>query len=379
MFIKDGGNTMLYINFVQGDHEDLPKHERIPFNEAVALSHRIEAEMREKKSTIPSYFYVIDDEMVDTLYEGEFVFGSHSSPNLYIHIINKLQSIKTSKENEKLRLSFITDMEAQVDEEYKKQDDSEDNPFQNLDRSRISRLKSWQRRSIYGLAGALGLACIGIFSFFLLQIASISEETETSVAQAEEQEEAIEYYEQALLGEEGNLETFLSDKDIDSLSDRERNVYASLIADNQDFETLNTLFEEDNQLVATFLGQRGNIPALRAYNEQYPTNEGRFDIAFAEENYEELLHVENVEMNSRRSEMRTKALLETGDIEGARSELENNTSTELAERVNRYGELNSEISDLNEQIENLDKEEDEEEIETLEEQKERLENERSSI
>lgn len=379
MYIKDGGNTMLYINFVQGNHENLPKHERIPFNEVVALSHKIESEMREKQSTIASYFYVIDDEMADTLYEGEFIFGSHSSPNLYIHIINKLQSIKTSKENEKLRLSFITDMEALVDEKYKKQDEMEENPFQDLDRTRISRLKRWQRRSIYGLTGVLGLACIGILAFFLIQVSSISEEAQASVAQVEEQEETIEYYEQALLGDEDNLESYFNEKEIESLSDRERNIYASLVADNQDFDTLNTLFENDNRLAATFLGQQGNIPALRAYNEQFPTNEARFDLAYAEEKYEEMLNVENVEINSRRSEMRTEALLKTGDIEAARQELENNSSTELAERVNRYGELDSEISDLNEQIENLDKEEDEEEIKTLEEQKESLENERSSI
>jgi hypothetical protein len=370
---------MLYVNFVQGKHDELPKHERIPFNDAVALSQKIEMEMREKKSKIASYFYVIDDELADSLYEGEFVFGSYTAPNLFIHIKNNLPAIKTNKENEKLRLSFIADMEEATDEQYKQEEDMENDLYQHLDSTKISHLKRWQRRTIYGAAGFFAFASAGIFTFFFLQIASISNEVSSTTAEAEQQAEVITYYEQALLGEEETLEAYLSGKDTDALSNRETGIYARMVADNEDFETLNALYEEDTSLAATFLAQEADAETLRAYNEQYPTNEAQFDLAFADENYEELLEMKNVEINNRRSEMRTEALIEMGDLEGARAELENNTSSELADRLNRMEELNTQLADIDEQIDNLDEDDDEEEIQSLQEEREEAENELSDL
>lgn len=370
---------MLYVNFVQGQHEKLPKHERIPFDEAVALSQDIEMEMRGKQAKITSYFYVIDDELADSLYEGKFVFGSYTAPNLFLHIKNNLPAIKTNKQNEKLRLSFIADMEEIVDEQYKKQEDMENDIYRDLDRSQISHLKRWQRRSIYGLAGLFALSTAGVFAFFFLQIVALSEEFNSITAEAEEQAEVITYYERALLGEEDTLEAYLSGKDIEELSNRETGIYARMVVNNEDFETLNALYENDTSLVATFLAQKEDTETLRAYDQQYPTNEGQFDLAFADENYEELLAMENVEMNNRRSEMRTEAFIETGDLEGARAELENNASSELAERINRLEELNTQIAEIDEELSNLDEDEEEEEIQTLQEQREAAESELNDL
>lgn len=372
---------MLHVSFVQGNHDRLPKHERIPFNEAVALSQDIEMEMRGKKSKIASYFYVIDDELADSLYEGEFVFGSYTAPNLFIYIKNNLPAIKTNKQNEKLRLAFIADMEEVVEEQYKKEEDMENDIYRDLDSSKISHLKRWQRRSIYGLAALFAFTTAGVFAFFFLQIAAISEEVNSSTSEAEEQTEVISFYEHALLGEEETLEAYLSEKDMTALSNRETGIYARMVADNGDFETLNSLYENDTSLVATFLAQEHNTETLRAYDEQFPSNEGQFDLAFSDENYEELLAMENVEINNRRSEMRTEAFIEMNDLEGARAELENNTSSELAERINRLEELNTQIAEISEQISNLDEEEKDEkkEIKTLQQQQEELENELNDL
>ncbi|NJP38977.1 hypothetical protein [Alkalicoccus luteus] len=370
---------MLYVNFVQGKHEKLPKHERIPFDEAVALSQEIEMEMREKKAKITSYFYVIDDELPDSLYEGEFVFGSYTAPNLFIHIRNNLPTIRTNKEHEKLRLSFIADMEEATDEQYKQEEDMENDLYRDLDSTKISHLKRWQRRTIYGAAGFFAILSAGVFAFFFLQIAGFQTAYEQQAAEAEEQSDVITYYEQALLGEEENLQSYLGEKNVSTLSNRETGIYARMMADQEEFETLNTLYEGDMSLVASFLAQESNTDTLRAYNDQFPTNEGQFELAFADENYEELLEMENVEINNRRSEMRTEAFIELGDLEGAREELENNTSSDLADRINRLEELNSQIAELDEQISNLDDDDDEDEIATLQEEREEAESELNDL
>ncbi|WP_054637763.1 hypothetical protein [Thalassobacillus sp. C254] len=362
---------MLYVNFVKGQHDKLPTHERIPFEKAVALSHDLEMEMREKKQTLASYFYVIDDELPDSLYEGEFIFGSYAAPNLFIHITNNLPSIKTSKEHEKLRLSFIADMEEVVGDIYKVKEDPQLDTYKDLDQSKISRLNRWQRRTIYGVAGFFTLATFGVFTFFFFQIASANQEYQTMASETEERSQVIEYYEQALLGETEELEAYYAGRERDDLSSGETSIYAGFAASNDDFDTLNELFDQDTSLVATFLSQKQDTETLRAYDDQYPTNEARFDLAYVDEEYERLLQIENVEMNNDRSEKRIEAFLETGDIEGAREELEQHPSEEVEEKVNRYEELHDQLDDLNEQLESVDEDE-EEERESLEEERENI-------
>jgi hypothetical protein len=153
------------------------------------------------------------------------------------------------------------------------------------------------------------------------------------------------------------------------LNSQEKNIYAGYVADEGDFDKLNALFENDTSMVATFLSNH-KTDRLREYHDRYPTNEARFDLAFADENYEEVLKIENVDMSTERSKKKTYAYLKTGNLEKAKEELERNNSSEMKERIARYEELNAAIAKLDDKIDDAE-EKDRKQLET--EKKELLE------
>ncbi|QHT48450.1 hypothetical protein M662_18810 [Bacillus sp. SB49] len=367
---------MLYVVFTQVEHSKIAKFEKIPFPEAVRLSQEIEKEMREKKEEVDGEFYLLEeDNNGDAIYSGTFRFGSYYAPNLYMHIKKKLPVIRTSKEKEKKRLALMAEMEELVSEEFKQEENVEEEAFRRLDRSRISRLKKWQRRTIYGLAAFFTLATVGTVAFFLLQIASFQAQYEEVAADKKAEEEAISRYEAALLGEDTSLKEYLAKQDLDELDGEEQKIYAGYLVEEEAFDKLVSLYEEDAKMAATFIANNQGIDALKAFNEAYPTNEAKFEIAYAEEEYDKVLSIENIETTKDRSEKKTYAYLKTGDIEKAKAELENNNSEELSEKIARYEEIDQSLADIDGDLKGAK----EKEEKSLKAEKKELEAEKESL
>ncbi|WP_298788579.1 hypothetical protein [uncultured Marinococcus sp.] len=367
---------MLYVNFTQGNHPKIPRHQRIPFDEAVELSQNIEMEMRDQNDTIPAYFYVLDDDLNEEMYEGRFTFGSKQAPNLFMHIKNNLPKIRTSKEKERMRLGFLEDMEALVEEKYKFEEQI--SPNENVDANYVSRLKRWQRKTVYGVAAFFVLASIGLFSFFIIQLSSVSAEMQEVTNTKETQEAKVSTYQDALMGDEQELLDYYKDKDPTDLSTQERNIYASFLADKEQFQQMNKLF--DNKATAVeFIRLNKNTDTLQAYHDAFPTDEGAFELAYQNGNYEKVMNTDNVDMTNRRSEMLAKAHLHQDDVEGAEQVYQNHQTDGVRETIDTYQEHQSTIDDLNSQIDDLDEDEDADKIEELEQEKEEAEQQQNDL
>ncbi|MFS0788848.1 hypothetical protein ABC345_21020 [Shouchella sp. 1P09AA] len=370
---------MLYVNFTRGIHPKIKKHERIPFPQAVELSEEIEMEMREKGEKIDSYFYVIDTEFDEEMYEGSFTFGAYEAPNLFMHIKGRLPKIRVNKEKEKIRLGFIAEMEELVEERFKIEEDF-DPKEKNVDWDKVSRLKTWQRKTVYGLTGFFAIATFAVSGYFFTQLANINQSYQVTVASAEEHEEVKDYYEEALLGNHEGLKSYLETMPNDQMSNSERNLYAGYIADTGEFEQVNSLFGDDHSLVANFLVMNKEVEILRAYHEEFPTNEGAFDLAYTDANYEEAVQVEDFEVTQERSRKRANAFLQLDNPSQAEEELSRHGATEEQSGVlNQYTSIQNQIDEINEEIDGLDDEDDEDEINDLEEDRTQLQEELNNL
>lgn len=347
---------MLYVVFTSGNHPDITKFEKMPFEDAVALSQKLEKEFRSNKKKMFADFHLIQDDTNEELYAGTFEFGSYYAPNLYIHIKKKLPKIRTSKEKEKKRIALMSKMDEQLGEEYKKEEELEREEYNNLDKSRISRFTKIQRRIIYGSGLGVSILFLGISIFLFIQLASLDSQYQTVKAETEKGKATLEYYENALLGDSEPLFKYLSENKND-LTDNEKKVYATYLTQEKDYEQLVEVFDNEPKLVVTFLANQGNIEELEEFNEIYPTNEAKFELAYANKDYKEALEVENVSMNTERSKKKTYALLKIGDIEKAKEELSNNNDPELSEKIAKYEALTAEMSELEEKIDNAEKKE----------------------
>lgn len=345
---------MLYVMFTRLDHSMIETFEKIPFPEAVALTQKLEMQCREEKIKIDSDFYLLDEDEnrnqpQEEIYSGHFSFGSYFAPNLYIHIKKSFNSMRLNKEQQKAKLILMAKMEDGLKEEYKQEEKVDDSKMVNLDPSRISNLKKWQRRSLYALSGIFAVVMVALFYFLFSQIASFNHQYKALEKKNKEQEKHIEIYQDAMLGSNKELTAFLQ-KNESSLSQKEKEVYAKSLLEKKDFDQLVALFKSKGA-AATYIFNYGQPKTLEEFSAEYPTNEAKFDIAFENKKYKEVTEIKDVMMNQTRSKKRTYALMKIGQIDEAKLELENNNDKELTEKVEKYEQLSSDIRDLDGRIE----------------------------
>lgn len=344
---------MLYAVFIKLEHNSIKKFERIPFNNAVALTDKLEKECRESKKIIVGEFQLYESENdIIPIYEGIIEFGSYYAPNLFIHIKKKLPNIPDSKDAPITRLDLLAKMEDQTDEKFKIEEIIENEELMNLDRSKISKLKKWQRRTIYSASVIFLLLSIGLFTFFFMQIASFNKEYKALEKSEEKNNALVETYELALLGDKEQLNKFLSKEK--KLSRNENLIFTSLLIDKGNFKEALEINSGDASFVADFISKNKPIEKLKEFDKEHPTNEAKFDLAFAEKDFNTALGMTDVKMNTDRSKKRTYALLKVGNSEEALTELQNNNDKEMEKRVKKYISIQENIKKLDQEIENAD-------------------------
>lgn len=341
---------LLQVVFTQLNDNTIKKFERMDFVDAVAQSAILEQKYREDKIKVNGDFYLIEKESDGTaLYTGTFIFGSHYAPNLYIHIKKKLEEIKMNKQQQRDRIELIAKMEDGLPDIYKKEEVIENAHLLNLDVSRISKLKKWQRRSIYALTGLLGFAFVGTVFYMVMTIAqydvAYNKERQTVAAQ----EKTLEIYEQGLLGNKNEMLDYFNENQ-KNLTDEEKKIYAGLLLEDKKFKEVVGLYNNDLGYIATMISNRGDINTLKEFHKDFPSKESSFDIFYADKKYKELLALKDVDMTVKRSEMKTYALMKTGKLEEAKAELSNNNNDDLKGKLTEYEKLSKEIKEFNEAI-----------------------------
>lgn len=360
---------LLQVLFAGVEDNLIKNHTRIDFVEAVAMTHDLEMKCREEKRMFSAEFTIISPETETTLYVGIVNFGSYDYPNIYHQIKEMTRLIKVNKKNLSDKTYLLEQIEELTPAEYKVKE-TIDKTLINLDRSKISKLKKWQRIIIYSftLATTIGLVAVGIS--FILQKEQYEKALSDGRRAVSENEEMIDIYELALLGKKEDLEKYFEGKKMNEnqqlilvdmyLKENEYDKAVSTLGDPVEVETLilNNDFWKNGEM---------KINKLKEFNELFPTNEARFDVAYFENEYELMLNLPTINMTVKRSRMKTYALMKLGKIDEAKMELNNNNDERLSGKIDRYQILEAEIKTLTEKIdrEEQTKEKDEETIAAL--------------
>lgn len=342
---------MLKVLFVGAPSDAIPNHEKIDFAQAVALTHELELIYRNEQREAVAEFFVIGQDGID-LYKGVFSFGSYDYPNIYHQVKDKAAKIRVDKEKQADKLFLLEQLEKLTPEEFKKEENI-DRALVNVDKGRISRLQKWQRIAIYSLSGFLGAALLFLSILYFLQKAQYEAVLEEARDIVSQQEEVIETYEYGLLGEQEAFLTSLEEKE--TLSESQKRILATLYLEKSEFERavqligdpvyVETLIMKNQQL-----SKEEKIKKIKEFNQLYPTNEARFDLAYYEADYELMMNLPSINMTVERSEMKTYGLLKLKKIDEAKVELNNNNSKELKQKIDLYEVLTAEIKTLEENL-----------------------------
>lgn len=350
-FIKKGDLNMLGVVFINTENtEKIEKYRRYEFAEAVALTENVEKECRKEKQRFKAEFHLTSEDG-NLYYSGVFHFGSYDYQNIYHQVRDKSPNLQASKDREQHRTFVLEQIEVLTPAAYKEIEEI-DKTFINLEKTNISKLNKWQRITLYTTAIVGILGCTTLFIYHLLEKERFEAQLANEIEKASIHVSLIEQYEIALQGNRSNLIPYLEELQVvNKLNENQIVLLINEYLINDQFEKaveLNNdiIYLETLILANRLLKDEEKVKKISAFNDFYPTNEARFDLAYFEGNYELMLNIENVNMTVQRSEMKTYAYLKLNQLENAKRELNNNSNKTLEEKIVRYEILAAEIKTL---------------------------------
>jgi len=369
---------LLKVWFSNVEDNLITNHEKIDFQKGVELTNELEMKCRNEQITMSSEFTVIDDNTNESLYTGVFNFGSYDYPNIYHQIKDKANKIKVDKSKQSDKNYLLEKIEELTSDELKREEKI-DKTLINIEKDNISKLKKWQRRTIYSLMMFFLITSIMLTVWSITQMASYEKALNQGRQEVETKKNLIAEYENALQGDEESLIEYLQEQDDLSenqevllvnhfINESEYKKAVKILGDNSRTETMilmNDKYDRDTK-----------VSKIKEFNELYSTNEARFDLAYFDSDYELMLNIQDVNMVSKRSRMKTRAYIKLDQLDEAKEELKNNNDEHTKEMVEKYEILTTEIDTLKEKI---DKEKDKKAKKKLESELKEKEKERNEL
>ncbi|WP_214758502.1 MULTISPECIES: hypothetical protein [unclassified Exiguobacterium] len=334
---------MLFVRFTDVPDTRIQNYERLPFAEAVIATHDLNQALSEEGTSCSGDFRLFDQKD-ELLYRGTFTFGTEGAyPNLYHQVKDRVQRIKTKKEDNAKKLWLLDEIESETPDDYKRQSAKSNSIISSTYQSRLTRL---QRRLIYGVATA------GILFTSLFTAAQWFIDKEAHAEQVTGIEQTwLDAYDLALQGEESSLINLLERKDRSEEEDVLLvDLYLAEGADQKALELTDDPILIETKLAGLDLSDQEKLERLHDFQASHPTDEGAFDIAKLERDHETVAKMKNVEWIAPRISAKVTAYLYLGDIESANDWASKTNDPAVQAKIDKYQDITATIDGLNEKL-----------------------------
>ncbi len=334
---------MLFVRFTDVPDTRVQNYERLTFAEAVVATHDLHKVLNEEGTSCSGDFRLFDQKD-ELLYRGTFTFGTEGTyPNLYHQVKDRVQRIRTKKEDNAKKMWLLDEIESETQDDYKRQSAKSNSIVSSTYQSRLTRL---QRRLIYGAATA------GILFTSLFTAAQWFIDKEAHAEQVTGGEQAwLDAYDQALQGEEASLIDLLERKDRSEEEDALLvDLYLAEGADQKALELTDDPILIETKLADLDLSDKEKLERLQEFQASHPTDEGAFDIAALERDHETVAKTDNVEWTAPRVSEKVTAYLYLGDMESANEWASKTNDPSAQEKVANYQDSTATIDQLNEKL-----------------------------
>lgn len=334
---------MLFVRFTDVPDTRIQNYERLTFAEAVVATHDLNHALGEEGTSCSGDFRLFDQKD-ELLYRGTFTFGTEGTyPNLYHQVKDRVQRIRTKKEDNAKKLWLLDEIEAETPDDYKRQSVK---PITTVSSNYQSRLTRLQRRLIYGAA------TVGILFTLMFTTAQWFIDKEAHAEQVTGVEQIwLDAYEQAFQGEESSLIQLLERKE---RSEEESALLVDLyLAEGSDQKALELTDDSvliETKLAGLNLSDKEKLERLQDFQVAHPTDEGAFDIAALERNYETVAKTDDVEWTAPRISSKVTAYLYLGDIESANEWASKTNDPNVQEKIDNYQDSTATVDGLNEKL-----------------------------
>ncbi|MCR8866843.1 hypothetical protein NQ109_28365 [Priestia megaterium] len=368
---------MLSVMFIKSETKELKPFQKLSIPEACEITETLETQYQRTRKKAYADFFILDEEDQE-VYAGTFSIGSGLARHVVDHIKKKLISLKMDDIQEARKRSFLEQLEKEVPDHLKTTDGSsslEDATEDYVQMNQTSVLSIRNRRMIYG-GGILSLIILSATCFSTVATSQDRAETIQDLQKQVKLEQKITgTYEKALLGDpEGALKR-LSSINEQSLTNEQKNVYMSLLIDQKKYEKAIKLQGNHPEAVESMISKKGDVNALKEFQQTFPSPNGAFDLAYHEQRWEDMMSQTGVEMTDKRYEMKAYGYLKLDKVKEAREAAAHIQNQDLNQKIETYEKTKKEVEETKKQVEEENKKDkkDENKIKSLTEQQKKQE------
>ncbi|MEK4626585.1 hypothetical protein MKY06_30275 [Priestia sp. FSL P4-0332] len=368
---------MLSVMFIKSETKELKPFQKLSIPEACEITETLETQYRRTRKKAYADFFILDEEDQE-VYAGTFSIGSGLARHVVDHIKKKLISLKMDDIQEARKRSFLEQLEKEVPDHLKTTDGSsslEDATEDYVQMNQTSVLSTRNRRMIYG-GGILSLIILSATCFSTVATSQDRAETIQDLQKQVKLEQKITgTYEKALLGDSEGALKRLSSINEQSLTNEQKNVYMSLLIDQKKYEKAIKLQGNHPEAVESMISKKGDVNALKEFQQTFPSPNGAFDLAYHEQRWEDMMSQSGVEMTDKRYEMKAYGYLKLDKVKEAREAAAHIQNQDLNQKIETYEKTKKEVEETKKQVEEENKKDkkDENKIKSLTEQQKKQE------
>ncbi|MDP9580587.1 UNVERIFIED_ORG: hypothetical protein J2X74_006519 [Bacillus sp. 1751] len=368
---------MLSVMFIKSETKELKPFQKLSIPEACEITETLETQYQRTRKKAHADFFILDEEDHE-VYAGTLSIGSGLARHVVDHIKKKLGSLKMDDIQEARKRSFLEQLEKEVPDHLKTTDGSfslEEETEDHVHTNQTPVLSTRNRRLIYG-GGILSLLILSATCFSTVATSQDRAETIQDLQKQIKLEQKItETYERALLGgSEGALKR-LSSINEQSLTNEQKNVYMSLLIDQKKYEKAVELQGNHPEAVESMISKKGDVNALKEFQQTFPSPNGAFDLAYHEQRWEDMVRQSGVEMTDKRYEMKAYGYLKLDKVKEAKEEAAHIQNQGLNQKIATYEKTKKGIEEMKKQVEEEKKKDskDEKKIQSLTDQQKKQE------
>ncbi|MEH7291513.1 hypothetical protein V7134_14165 [Priestia megaterium] len=368
---------MLSVMFIKSETKELKPFQKLSISDACEMTETLETQYQRTREKAHADFFILDEEDHE-VYAGTLSIGSGHARHVVDHIKKKLSSLKMDDIQEARKRSFLEQLEKEVPDHLKTTDGSfslEEETEDHVQTNQTPVLSTRNRRMIYG-GGILSLLILSATCFSTVATSQDRAETIQDLQKQVKLEQKITgTYEKAILGDSEGALKRLSSIDEQSLTKEQKNVYMSLLVDRKKYEKAIQLQGNHPEVVESMISKKGDINALKEFQQTFPSSNGAFDLAYHEQRWEDMMRQSGVEMTDKRYEMKAYGYLKLDKVKEAKEEAAHIQNQGLNQKIETYEKTKKEVEETKKQVEEEKKKDpkDEKKIQSLTDQQKKQE------
>lgn len=286
-------------------------------------------------------YVLYDDGDNQEILEAQYIINTNNV-NIYRHAKTVLSEIETrDKDMKRIKQKILKQLDDEakyykksVEENFKTQKQNQKKKIQytpNTSYMNAKQNKGINKETVTNFMkspkgkGFLAMVLVAILVMVYLY------STMPTSSKSEDKITKEDIYQQALLGQEEKAISNFEKIPKEDLNKKDKKIYINLLIDNEHFSKAKKI--NGSKYVENQLFEKDKYKQLEKFNEQYPTNNGDFDVYIQNKNYQDALKlVDDIDKTEKRKINLAKAYIETDDLNSAKklsSTIENDKVTQL--------------------------------------------------